>query len=260
MSGEKRQDTQINPRALLPKRTCQSFKSRRSLDTTMSPAVLCHECVYQCTHVPSAHHVLHPTVYVSTESNVNKIERYFKLCNGRMSNNSYLQNETTSTYMYLHSKRSLVRNSLQNSEIPRNQPPIIRVPTPMILLRKREQESGKSKPRPRSHIPQHPRTTDKTKKYVMIEKKERNARNQAPGGFATSHLFKHSSDPQFDPVPTGVIFLRTSSLASSCPKAAFTSSDGKPLAKTWPMLVVPASEESRAETSWAFLQPVPVGQ
>ena len=70
------------------------------------------------------------------------------------------------------------------------------------------------------------------------------------------HFFKHSSGPQFDPVPTGVILLRTSSLASSCPKAAFTSSGGKPLSKTWPTLVVPASEESRAETSWALEQPV----
>jgi hypothetical protein len=76
----------------------------------------------------------------------------------------------------------------------------------------------------------------------------------------TEHLFKHSSGPQFDPVPTGVIFLFTSSLANSCPKAAFTSSGGKPLAKTWPMLVVPASAESRAETSWALSQPVFVGE
>jgi hypothetical protein len=74
----------------------------------------------------------------------------------------------------------------------------------------------------------------------------------------TSHLFKHSSGPQFDPVPTGVILLFTSSLANSCPKAAFTSSGGKPLVKTWLMLVVPASAESRAETSWALEQPVVV--
>ena len=72
----------------------------------------------------------------------------------------------------------------------------------------------------------------------------------------TSHLFKHSSGPQLEPVPTGVIRLFTSSPANSCPKAAFTSSDGKPLAKTWPVLVVPASGESRADTSWALVQPV----
>lgn len=57
-------------------------------------------------------------------------------------------------------------------------------------------------------------------------------------------------------MPTGGIRLAASSPASSCPKAALTSSAGKPLAKTWPMLVVPASEESRAETSWALEQPV----
>jgi len=77
-------------------------------------------------------------------------------------------------------------------------------------------------------------------------------------GLFTPHFFKHDSGPQFEPVPTGGILDLTSSLARSCPNAALTSSNGNPFVKTWPMFIVPASSESRAETSWALSQPIHV--
>jgi hypothetical protein len=109
---------------------------------------------------------------------------------------------------------------------------------------------------PISKLPQKPSAQPHKNKHDQNQKSKTKERNNQAPGLVIPHFFKHSSGPQFDPVPTGVILLRTSSLASSCPKAAFTSSGGKPLSKTWPTLVVPASEESRAETSWALEQPV----
>lgn len=70
------------------------------------------------------------------------------------------------------------------------------------------------------------------------------------------HFRKQVRPPQFEPVPIGVILALTLSLARSRPKAVFTSSNGKPLVKTCPMLTVPASSELRADTSCAFPQPV----
>lgn len=74
-------------------------------------------------------------------------------------------------------------------------------------------------------------------------------------GFVIPQRFRHDSGPQFDPVPTGVIFFCTFSFARSCPKAALISSKGKPFVKSWPRFVVPVSSEGSAETSWAFSQP-----
>ena len=57
-----------------------------------------------------------------------------------------------------------------------------------------------------------------------VNKRHRQQTYSYAPGFTTPHLLKQLSGPQFEPVPTGGILPFTSSLATSCPRAALTSS------------------------------------
>lgn len=80
--------------------------------------------------------------------------------------------------------------------------------------------------------------------------------NEGGGGLSSlliPHRARHSSVPQFAPVPMSGMLLLVLLLTSN-PKAAFSSSNGIPMLKTWLRLVVPASALLKAEMRIASSQ------